>query len=85
MSRYYFHLQDGSFVQDDRGVELPTAAEAQDVAVQTLVEALKGNSQALWETENFRVIVTDASRLTLFSIELTAVVAPALRADPGPG
>lgn len=79
MARYYFHLHDGAFVSDNEGLELEEIAAAKDVAVQTLAEALKGRSDLVLDTERLRVIVTDASCATLFSIEMTVTMSTASR------
>jgi hypothetical protein len=75
MSRFHFHTEDGVCIADKRGIELADLEAAKRTAVQVLVEALHKRPQAFWETEAFRVIVSDHRGLNLFVLELSATMA----------
>ena len=78
MPRFFFHTEDGERLNDAEGSELPDIQAAKDTAVQILAETLRGNSRLFWETESFRVTVTDEDRLTLFSLQVSATMAAAM-------
>ena len=77
MPRFFFHTEDGECFPDDEGVVLATIADAKRVAVQVLCDALKGRPQELWHTGAFRLICQNEDHLTLFHIEMTAILAAA--------
>jgi hypothetical protein len=79
MNRYFFHTEDGHYIADMEGTELPDLAAARCDAVQLLVDLLDKQPEVFWRNESFRVIVSDDSGITLFRIELSAVMAPALQ------
>jgi hypothetical protein len=49
MPRYYFHLEDGRCLLDDNGLDLPDIVAAQDEALRTSGNLLRG--EALEEPE----------------------------------
>ena len=64
MSRYFFHVCDGTLVLDDVGVELPDVTSAQTTAIQLTAEILKGGmSGPLWNSLRWRVEVTDSPQV----------------------
>ena len=64
MSRYFFHVCDGTVVLDDVGVELPDITSAQTTAVQLTAEILKdGMHGPLWSELCWRVEVTDSPQV----------------------
>ena len=79
MPRFYFHTEDGELLLDRDGADLPDLDAAKDAAVQIMSESLRGNSRLFWDTEGYRVIVTDAQDLTLFSLQVSATYAAAMR------
>ena len=64
MSRYFFHVCDGTLVLDDVGVELPDVTSAQTTAIQLTAEILKdGMHGPLWNELRWRVEVTDSPQV----------------------
>lgn len=85
MPTYFFHTENGHHHADPDGSEMSDVEAAKSAAVQILSEMLRGAACSFWETEALRLIVTDDQGLTLFRLELCAVVDPSLRAEmPGP-
>ena len=80
MPRFFFHTEDGHRQNDEDGAELADIEAAKHAATQLLAESLRNNSQLFWDTENFRIIVADEAGLTLFSLELAVIIAPAMKA-----
>jgi hypothetical protein len=78
MPRFFFHTEDGELLIDRDGTELAGLDAAKDTAVQIMAESLHGNSRLFWENEGFRVTVTDAQDLTLFSLQVSATFAAAM-------
>ena len=46
MPRYYFHLEDGQCLLDENGLDLPDIVAAQDEALRTSGNLLKGGGEA---------------------------------------
>jgi hypothetical protein len=78
MPKYYFNTEDGVCLTDKDGTELADVESAKREAVQLICETLRNNAGAFWRTESFRVVVKDETDLTLFCLELSATLAPAL-------
>lgn len=81
MPRYFFHTEDGESFEDTEGTELTDLETAKRQAAGFLAELLRGNSDALWHTGDFSVIVTDADKLVLFRIDVTGTVSPVAEPD----
>jgi hypothetical protein len=77
MPRYYFNTADGHVEVDEEGQELPNAVAARTEGVRFLGEILRDNPPELWEGGEFRVDVTNADGLLLYSIAVMGVIAPA--------
>lgn len=78
MSRYYFHLTHSTEVRDEMGEDLGSLQEAKCRAVKIMSQDLCDTPQKFWDGEVYRVTVTDAQGLQLFSVELHAALAPVL-------
>jgi hypothetical protein len=65
--RFYFHLNSAQSVEDDEGMELPSAEDARDHAVTVAFELTKnaGNRYAGYEIQ-----VVDAEGHQLFTVPL---------------
>jgi hypothetical protein len=83
MARYYFHTEDGRCHPDRDGLELPDLQTVRTEAVCALCEIVKEDPATFWEDGAFRLTVSDESGLMLFMLDLSAVMAPAVR-PPGP-
>ena len=46
MPRYYFHLEDGQCLLDENGLDLPDIVAAQDEALRTSGNLLKGGGRS---------------------------------------
>lgn len=79
MSRYHFHLTSDRETFDDEGVDLASLHDARCYAVRMIAEVLCNAPERYWETEQYRVTVSDPKGLTLFSVELVSADAPSIR------
>jgi hypothetical protein len=78
MPRYYFHLTHSEDIRDQAGVELGGLHEAKCHAVKMIADVLCQTPEKFWETETYRVTVSDARGLLLLDVEMIATLAPAL-------
>jgi hypothetical protein len=78
MSRFFFHLTHSEDARDEAGVELEGVHQAKCHAVKMIADALCETPEKFWETETYRVTVTDARGLLLLSVEMVSTLAPAL-------
>jgi uncharacterized protein DUF6894 len=78
LNRFYFHLTHSEDIRDDKGVELASAHDAKCHAVKMIADLLCKTPEKFWETETFRVTVSDAEGLLLLNVEMIATLAPAL-------
>lgn len=82
MATYVFQCDRGlAAVSRPIEVELDSVREAQIEAVQFLGEILKGRPERFWEYQEARMIVSDGAGLTLFTLDLAAILAPTMRPD----
>jgi hypothetical protein len=77
VQRYFFHTADGSRDRDEVGTELDGHAAAKVEAIKFAGNCLADDPGALFDTHGFRVEVTDAHGLLLFTVITLAVDAPA--------
>ena len=86
MSRYFFHLANGVRDLDRDGAELPDLAAARTAAVQYFAQSLLDRPEDFWESPDWKLEVSDAGELTLFTIHILAQDAPAvsIRVEPSP-
>ena len=82
MPRYFFHAKDGTLLCDEAGTLLDDLEAAKAHAAQYLSESLNHNSDRIWETGHFTVTATDHRGLTLFTLDLAAIIAPAAVISP---
>jgi hypothetical protein len=79
MARFYFNVDDGKELAiDDLGVELADLAAARKEAAIFAGEMLKDGPDDFWDVQGWRMAITDAAGLTLFTIEVGGKVAPAV-------
>lgn len=76
MPRYHFHCANGSREPDLEGTELEDDEAAQAMAVVFAGDVLKSDPKAIWKGGTWRVEVTDASNILLFTVITLAVDAP---------
>lgn len=78
MPRYYFHVQDGQILHDETGLNLPDLPAAQNEALRTTAELLKGGPSSIadfWKGKHWQMWVTDKPNgegKTLFTLRFSA-------------
>ena len=77
MARYFFNQYDGVSKPDDNGLEFATIDQARIEAVRYAGEVLRDHPTLVWTGDDFRIEVTDAKQLVLFTIIVVGVDAPA--------
>lgn len=76
---FFFHLAGAVCDPDDEGVELLTIADARIEAVRLASGMLKERPEIAWLGEEFRVEVSDAEQVLLFTFIAMGVDAPAAK------
>ena len=79
MPRYHFNLHDGNDQPDADGLELPGIVEARRCAVRLLGDVLREADDSFWQAEEWRLEVTNADGLVLFTLNVLATDSPASR------
>jgi hypothetical protein len=69
MPRFYFHLEDSSYIPDVDGTELPDLRAARVQAAEMVGAMLKEDGAKFWETGEWRLVVTDEHHAILFRLE----------------
>ena len=77
MPRYFFHLEHVRVVKDLEGSEHADLNAAKLHAVKALAGALTDEPNLFWDSDVFRMSVSDPNGLILFAIEMFATMAPA--------
>jgi len=75
--RFFFHAEDGQSFPDTTGVELAGSEAARNEAVRITAQILQRSPEQFWKDKTLRVLCVDEGGLTLFSIEVLAVMAAA--------
>jgi hypothetical protein len=71
MARFYFNVDNGDRRSvDDLGVELADLAAARKEAAIFAGEMLRDSPDQFWDVQAWRLAVTDAAGLPLFTIDL---------------
>jgi hypothetical protein len=83
MPRYFFHLEHVRVVKDGEGSEHADLEAAKFHAVKTLAGALTSEPEVFWDSDVFRMTVSERDGLVLFAIEMFATMAPAGRSPKG--
>lgn len=78
MSRYFFHLTHSAEIRDETGVELENLHSAKCHAVKMIADTLCEQPEKFWESETYRVNVSDNKGLMLLSVEMVSFLAPVL-------
>ena len=76
MPKYHFHCADGAREPDLEGTDLPNDEAAQQAAVAFAGEVLKHDPKMIWDKGTWRVEVTDADNVLLFTVITLVVDAP---------
>jgi hypothetical protein len=80
VARYFFHLEHTKTLTDREGSEHPDLNAAKRHAVKVVADTLSSEPQTFWDSDVFRVTVSEADGLVLFTVEVVASLSPAL--DP---
>ena len=83
MPRYFFHLEHVRVVKDRHGSEHSDLEAAKLHAVKTVAGALAKEPEVFWDSDVFRMTVSERDGLVLFAIEMFATMAPAARSPKG--
>lgn len=74
---YFFNIAGAIYDPDIEGVDLATIGDARVMAAQHAGKLLRDRPGVVWEGEELRVEVTDASQLVLFTLMVLGVDSPA--------
>ena len=77
MPRFFFHIEHVKVVKDNIGSEHPDFAAAKLHAVRTIAQILDREPETFWGSDVFRMTVSEADGLVLFTLEMVASMAPA--------
>jgi hypothetical protein len=77
--RFHFHLHDGLIDRDEIGRELPTLEAARREAVKYLADYMTDNQASLWADGAMRLEVESGNGMSLFTLHLVHIDAPATR------
>lgn len=77
--RYFFHTADGSRDRDTEGAEYPNYAAARKAAIKFAADCMSDDPDLLDDSHDFRVEVTNADDMLLFTVVTMALGAPASR------
>lgn len=75
MPRYFFHVDNGTFVPDPIGTELPDLKAARVEAVRAAGSMINEAQESFWQHATpWNMHVTDSDNLLLFTLEFGAKV-----------
>lgn len=77
MPRYHFNVVNDAPLPDREGIDLPDLRTAQIEAVQFSAQSLSELAETFWDTEEWKLNVTDDDGLILFHLHITGMQAPA--------
>ncbi|MXP45369.1 DUF6894 family protein [Allopontixanthobacter sediminis] len=77
MERYFFNLAGAIVDPDDKGMELLNLSDARIMAARHAGEYLRDRPEVAWLSNEFRIEVTNADGLVLFTFIAFGVDAPA--------
>ncbi|TPI74955.1 hypothetical protein [Mesorhizobium sp. B2-8-9] len=75
MPVFYFHVDNGTFIPDNEGVDLPDLDAARQEAVRAAGEMINESKQSFWEHMTPWIMnVTDGQNHLLFTLQFAAKV-----------
>ena len=77
MPLYHFNIEDGAAYPDVEGTEYPDLEAARTEAVRRSGALLRDNSRSFWGGNGWKLIVTDAAGMVMFTLYFLAVSSPA--------
>lgn len=75
--RFFFNQLQGEVKLGDEGKEFATVNEARVEAVRYAAEVMRDHPTMIWTGQDFRIEVTNAEKLVLFTVVIVGVDAPA--------
>jgi len=78
MARFYFHLRGPELARDHAGSEQAGLDAAKRHALALMAQTLVSRPDRFWETGVCQATVTDETGVSLFTVTVEAVLAPAL-------
>lgn len=77
MPLYHFNVEDGVAYPDIEGSEYPNLDAVRTEAVRRSGTLLRDNALSFWGGHGWRLIVTDAAGMIMFTLHFLAVSSPA--------
>ena len=77
MPRYRIKTEPAALVED-QAIDLPDLDAAKAAALEHLIESLRRDAGAFWTDRYLRVVASDQAGLDLFSLEVSAAIAPVI-------
>ena len=75
MPRYFFHVDNGKFIADQSGTELPDLAAARREAVRSAGQMIDDTQQSFWEHMTpWNMHVTDSDDRLLFTLSFSTKI-----------
>lgn len=75
--RFFFNQLNGEYKPDDEGLDLATVRDARIEAVRYASEVMREHPTLIWTGQDFRMEVTNADQMLLFTVVVVGVDAPA--------
>ena len=75
--QFFFNQLQGEVKLRDEGLEFATVIEARIEAVRYAAEVMRDDPKVIWTGQDFRIEVTNADKLVLFTVVIVGVDAPA--------
>ena len=79
MPRFFFHVQDGTSSRDHEGTEYASIEDARVESVRRAGALLSDAATTFWNGDQWRLEVTDAVGLILFTLDFVGTQSPAVR------
>ena len=76
MPRFLFHVRDGIRMIDNNGKDLADLGAARLEAVRLTERLLIEYHEASWINEDWKIVVTDESKVVVFVLQISAIFDP---------
>jgi hypothetical protein len=80
MSKYFFHIDDGTPPIEHEALEADSLADAKCQAVKLAGQMICDAADGFWDRQEWKLTAADEKGLTLFSLEFVGTEAPAVTA-----
>lgn len=85
MAKYHFNLEDGQSYPDTEGSDWDNLDSVRTEAVRRSGQLLQEQAQTFWGGHGWKLTVTDATGMVMFTLHFHAVSSPATENYRGPG